>query len=77
MRDRDYEALLERIDGGLILRMQETGYIAEGALPVGIPDETAEEESLPVSDSESIPLVESDNDRWPEGHLRLTYPVVG
>ena len=76
VRDDNYEALLERIDGGLILKLQEMGYIPGESLPVGIPNEALGEESLPVGDSKTIPLVESDNDRWPEGHLRLTYPVV-
>lgn len=69
LRDKDFETLLSRIENGIVLKLQETGHLPVSD-PVGVPEEILS----PVEDSEDASPV--DSTRWPEGHTRLTYPVV-
>lgn len=67
LRDKDYETLLSRIEGGIVLKMQEKGYLPGGDSSSGTGESSTENPSG-TSGVESV--------RWPEGHLRLDYPVV-
>lgn len=59
--DGNYDALLDRIESGIVSKLQETGELPGGT----------EEAETPVEETPEV-----DPARWPEGHPRLTYPIV-
>lgn len=75
VREGNYDPLLEKIESRLLQKLQETGYIPVGTVPEeGTSD--PEEDLIDLSEEEDGIPEETDDTRWAEGHLRLTYPVV-
>ena len=69
----DYEALLQHIQRGLIVQMQEVGILPpeDAALPGDVPGA-----GEPIIRGSEDPLLVDPEILWPEGHRRLTYPEV-
>jgi len=72
--DSDHAVLLEKIEAALIARFRELGIFPEAEAEETEPEGATGE---PGGEPDGEPIIRGGDDvRWPEGHLRLTYPLV-